>query len=87
MHRKQDYFAVFTLHISHILQPLNLSIFASMKALYQKTALKIIKEGDLSRISKAQFIQIYFKIRGAVMSQSNVESGWRKSGIYSLNSE
>jgi len=71
-------------HSSHVLQPLDLSIFAAMKALYHK-ALRRISKGDLSRVTKAQFIAIYFEVRPQAMSKRNIESGWRKSGIYPLN--
>lgn len=74
-------------HTSHILQPLDLSIFASFKSLYQKAARKLLKSGDFSRITKAEFVQIYSEIRPLVMSQSNIASGWRKSGIHPLNSD
>jgi DDE superfamily endonuclease len=73
-------------HISHILQPLDLSIFRAMKALYQKAIRKLIK-GDISKVRKDQFVKIYFEIRAQSMSKANVESGWRKSGIYPLNSD
>jgi DDE superfamily endonuclease len=74
-------------HTSHVLQPLDLSIFASFKALYKKAARKLIGSADLTRVSKAQFIQIYFEIRPKCMSSSNIEGGWRKSGIYPLDSQ
>lgn len=74
-------------HTSHILQPLDLSIFASFKSLYQKAARKLLRSGDFSRITKAEFVQIYSEIRPLVISQCNVASGWRKSGIYPLNSD
>ena len=69
-------------HTSHILQPLDLSPFGALKALFHKAARQIIKSGDISRISKADFIRIYFEIRPRAFSKSNVEGGWRKSGIY-----
>ena len=74
-------------HISHILQPLDLSIFASFKSLYQKAARKLLKSDNFSRITKTEFVQIYSEIRPLVMSQSNIVSGWRKSGIHPLNSD
>ena len=61
------------LYISHILQPLDLSIFGAMKALYQKEARKIVKQSDLDRITKAQFVEIYLKIRPLAMSRSTLK--------------
>ena len=68
-------------HTSHILQLLDLSIFRSIKALYQKTVRKVTA-GDTQRILRHQFIDIYEQIRPAAMSKSNIEAGWRKSGLY-----
>ena len=74
-------------HTSHVLQPLDLSIFAALKALFHKAARKIVKSGDISRISKTQFIQIYFEIHPLTFSKSNIKREWRKSGIYPRDSD
>jgi hypothetical protein len=68
-------------HCSYILQFLDLFIFSLLKAAYRKElALRAI-----DTLSKADFVEIYIRIRRLAMSCSNIESGWKNSGIYPLN--
>ena len=53
-------------HTSHFLQPLDLSIFRPIKALYQK-AVRKITAGDTQRILRHQFIDLYEQIRPVAM--------------------
>jgi hypothetical protein len=68
-------------HCSHVIQPLDLSVFGPMKTAYRKEL--GLRTPD--SLSKASFIEIYEKIRAKAMSRSNIESGWRRSGIYPLD--
>ena len=71
-------------HISHFFQPLDLSIFRAIKALYQKMIRKI-NAGNTNKVLRYQFIEVYMQIRPQAMSESNILSGWRKSGISPLD--
>ena len=71
-------------HTSHFFQPLDLSIFRAIKALYQK-AIRKINAGNTNKVLRYQFIDVYMQIRPQAMSESNILSGWRKSGISPLD--
>jgi hypothetical protein len=66
------------------MQPLDISIFRAVKAAYQK-AVRKINAGDTAKVLRHQFIDLYFQIRPIAITKSNIESGWRKSGIYPLD--
>ena len=58
-------------HCSHVLQPLDMSIFGPTKTGYRRELGLRTPES----LSKAEFIQIYQKIRLDSMTISNIESG------------
>ena len=66
------------------MQHLNLSVFRAIKVLYQR-AIRKINVGNTDKILRYQSIQRYMDIRPAVMSESNILSECRKSGICPLN--
>ncbi len=69
-------------YCSHVLQPLDLAVFAPLKTAYRKS-LSMRSKYDLT---KAQFIEIYpKKIRLQCIIKGNIEAGFEKSRIYPLN--
>ncbi len=71
-------------HSSHVLQPLDLTIFGPLKVKYHKEISKFVSL-DISNIKRPQFIQAYQKARAVAMNKSNIEAGWRISGFYPYN--
>ena len=69
---------------SHVLQPLDLTIFGPLKVKYHKEISKFVSL-DISNIKRPQFIQAYQKTRAVTMNKSNIKAGWRISGFYPYN--
>lgn len=71
-------------HCSHILQPLNVGVFAPLKcALASETnaALRL----DTRRISRVEWVEIYIRAREKALISSNIRSSWRSTGLAPLS--
>ena len=73
------------MHTSHILQPLDLGCFSSLKAEYRKRVGEYTAITDATRIGKANFLEFYVKARQIGLSKKNIESRWRATGLYPKN--
>jgi DDE superfamily endonuclease/Tc5 transposase DNA-binding domain len=71
-------------HTSHLLQPLDVSVFSSLKHWYRRAIDTRLRLGS-SRIMKAEFLQIYAKIHLQALTVSNIQSGFRKTGLVPYN--
>jgi predicted transcriptional regulator len=67
-------------HTSHVLQPLDISIFGPLKQ-HLTTALLHLNEAQLLRIQKSEWMDAYITARAAAFSTSNINSAWRGSGL------
>jgi hypothetical protein len=69
------------------LQPLDVGIFAPLKAAMKDLARKWVGKVDnpKARISKYEWTRTLAEARGTAMAKHNIERGWEKSGIYPLN--
>ena len=72
-------------HTSHVLQPLDLSIFSPLKASYRKWARKLSMPTDTSLQGKLGFLLCLQKARTEALTSQNIKSGWRASGLWPLN--
>jgi hypothetical protein len=72
------------LRSSHILQPLDVSIFGPLKKYIARAQQDVIRHG-VARIQKCEFVDVYAIAREAALRLENILSGWRASGIYPLN--
>ena len=70
-------------HSTHRLQPLDVSLFAPL-ASYYTTALNDLTCTSLSMVSmtKRSFFSIFWKAWGQAFTSQNIQSGWRKTGIW-----
>lgn len=71
-------------HCSHILQPLDVGVFAPLKrALASETdaALRL----DTGRISRVEWVEMYIRARRKALTSSNIRSGWRGAGLAPLS--
>jgi hypothetical protein len=66
------YLPAYTLHIT---QPLDLTVFSSIKARYQNELKQITDLDDSAPIKKRNFIKLYSKIRLEGLSERNIRSG------------
>ena len=71
-------------HCSHILQPLDVGVFAPLKrALASETdaALQL----DSGRISRVEWVEMYIRARTKALTASNILAGWRGAGLEPLS--
>ena len=73
-------------HSSHVLQPLDLSIFSPLKASYRKELNLLGSLIDSAPIGKRNFLLCYYKAREASITAGNILAGWRATGLWPLNS-
>lgn len=72
-------------HTSHVLQPLDLSIFSSLKNAYRHALNKLSVLSDSTPIGKRSFLSCYQEARKEALSAKNIKSGWRASGLWPKN--
>jgi hypothetical protein len=71
-------------HSSHILQPLDISIFAPLKrALAAET--DAVSQLDSGRISRVEWTEMYIRARARAFTVVNIQSGWKASGLVPLS--
>ena len=71
-------------HCSHLLQPLDVGVFAPLKhALSKKT--DAVNQYDSSRISRISWVEMYIKTRIKALSTENLKAGWKGTGLIPLN--
>jgi 4-hydroxybenzoate polyprenyltransferase len=72
-------------HTSHVLQPLDISVFSSLKRAYRKYLGYLNSLTDSSPIGKQNFLLCYQKARKDGLTISNIKSGWKASGLWPVN--
>ena len=69
----------FPAHATHLLQPLDVSIFGPLKAQYHQMIMTLAKGG--LTIDKVQFLHIYIKIRDKIINLRAARSAFKSVGI------
>lgn len=74
-------------HCSHVLQPLDLAIFSSLKNRYRDLLNNRQSEGleESSVIGKRLFLECYRLARVEALSERNIRSGWKAGGLWPVN--
>jgi hypothetical protein len=67
-------------HTSHLLQPLDVGCFSSLKRAYGLEVAELAREG-VYHINKINFLTIYTKICLTVLTQQNIFRGFRATGL------
>jgi hypothetical protein len=67
-------------HTSHLLQPLDVGCFSTLKRAYGLEVAELAREG-VYHIDKIDFLTIYTKIRPTVLTQQNILGGFRATGL------
>jgi hypothetical protein len=71
-------------HCSHILQPLDVSVFSPLKrALAAET--DAVARLDAGRVSRVEWTQMYIRARDKAFTGANIKSGWRNTGLEPLS--
>jgi hypothetical protein len=79
------YLLFLPLHTSHVLQPLDLSIFAPLKRAYRKQLGFLSLLNDSTPIGKQNFLACYRKARLNSLTAVNIKAEWRASGLWPIN--
>ena len=71
-------------HTSHMLQPLDVSIFGPLKrALAAET--DIAARLDSGRIARVEWTAMYIRAREKALTAANIRSGWKATGLHPLS--
>lgn len=75
--------AVYPPHSTHRLQPLDVSLFALL-ATYHSQELDqfLYKSQGLCSLTKRDFFRLFWAAWGKAFTISNIESGWKRTGLY-----
>lgn len=75
---------VFPPHSSHILQPLDVGVFRSLKGAlsFEIDRLSCLDPG---RVSKAEWTELFIRAREKAITRSNITASFRSTGIYPLS--
>jgi hypothetical protein len=72
-------------HTSHVLQPLDLGCFSSLKTKYRRQVGDYTALTDETRVGKAKFLEFYTKVHQIGLSKANIQSGWKATRLYPRN--
>lgn len=72
-------------HTSHILQPLDLSVFSPLKRSYRYYLNKLTSLSESGIIGKQNFLSCYEKARKDSLTVRNILAGWKASGLWPQN--
>ena len=72
-------------HLSHVTQPLDISIFGPIKHQYRNEIDKIAIYDDTGLVKKIRLIYFYNKARQWALTSENILAGWRGSGLIPFN--
>ena len=61
-------------HTSHVLQPLNLKYFSSLKTTYRRLLDEYSALTNITKIEKANFLEFYVKAREIDLREENIRS-------------
>jgi 4-hydroxybenzoate polyprenyltransferase len=69
-------------YTSHVLQPLDLSIFSPLKRAYRYYLGLLALMNDSTPIGKRNFLECYKKARIDAITPTNIKAGWSASGLW-----
>jgi hypothetical protein len=69
-------------HASHVLQPLDLSVFGSLKSHYRREFTRLGLDWDITVLGKREFMACYSVAREYALTPNIIKSGWRATGLW-----
>lgn len=72
-------------HTSHVLQPLDLAVFSSLKSAYRKRLSYLAQWSNQTAVGKRAFLETYRRARLDGLSSQNIKSGWKASGCWPVS--
>jgi hypothetical protein len=67
-------------HTSHLLQPLDVGCFSPLKTAYRHKVIELARQG-VFYVDKDEFLSIYPRMRRSVLTEQNIQSGFRTTGL------
>jgi hypothetical protein len=71
-------------HSSHLLQPLDVDVFAPLKRAISKRISRLLRSG-IGRVQKVEWIERFIEAREQAITKDNILSGWRGAGLFPEN--
>ena len=71
-------------HTSHMLQPLDVSVFAPLKRALAAETDKASRL-DPGRIQRIEWVTMYIRARAEAFTSTNIQSGWKATGLMPLS--
>lgn len=72
-------------HSTHVLQPLDLSVFSAAKTRYRNQIRDLASLDDAAPVKKQQFIRYYNLAREDSITERVIRAGWRAAGLVPYN--
>lgn len=72
-------------HTSHVVQPLDLSVFSPLKHTYRKLLNKMNSWSESTVVGKQMMIKCIVEARKQAITAHNIKAGWRASGLWPVN--
>jgi hypothetical protein len=72
-------------HLTHLLQPLDVAIFSSLKSHYHGETAEWVSYDITAPMAKQMFLEAYVKASYKAFSQHNMQKGFSTTGIVPLN--
>jgi hypothetical protein len=71
-------------HCSHILQPLDVSIFSPFKRALAKET-DALSRLDIKRLQRVEWTEMFIRARAKALIEANIRSGWKATGLEPLS--
>jgi hypothetical protein len=71
-------------HTSHYTQPLDVAVFGPLATALGQETDRLTSITSASRISKAEWVELYTKARQKAVTSQNIHSSWRGAGLFPL---
>ncbi len=68
-------------HTSHVLQPLDLSVFSPLKHTYRKLLNQLTSWSETTALGKQLMLRCLVKARREAITAYNIKAGWKVSGL------
>jgi hypothetical protein len=84
-YRNNIYLLFLPPHTSHVLQPLDISIFSPVKTYYRQALANFLDLDDSTPYNKMIFLRCYHQARKLGLTERNARAGWLGSGLWPVN--
>jgi hypothetical protein len=84
-HENDVHLMTFPSHCSHILQPLDLSVYKSLKNVWHKELDRLKRANPVGSPTRMDFCGLFAPAYHTAFSPVNIRNGFRKAGIYPMS--